>query len=112
MWSPQGSWPWETQETDEAPSTEGWSPVSRALLAAPQSARRLWQWPQCQPPLRSFPTPSEPASPNSPGLALGLRAGIPSLRVAGWRRPTPPQEAPPSSLRAELAGQASPWPRG
>lgn len=35
MWSPQGSWPWESQETDEAPNTEGWSPVSRASSCCP-----------------------------------------------------------------------------
>lgn len=52
------------------------------LLAVPQSTRWLWKQPQCQLPVRSSPTLSEPTSPKSPGLALGLRAGIPSLTVA------------------------------
>lgn len=63
------------------------------LLAVPQSARWLWKWPQCQLPVRSFPTLSEPTGPNSPGLALGLRTGIPSLRVALTQSSS---EGPPS----------------
>ena len=70
------------------------------LLAVPQSTRWLWKWPQCQLPVRSSPTLSEPTSPNSPGLALGLRAGIPSLSVAlthsSSEGPSFQPEAPPS----------------
>ena len=70
------------------------------LLDVPQLTRWLWKWPQCQLPVRSSPTLSEPTSPNSPGLALGLRAGIPSLRVAlihsSSEGPSFQPEAPPS----------------